>query len=347
MNRLFNKIKNHFIPHTGNNHEPHFFRDKSIFFFFSLLIVIELVFLVQVFVIFDKTNFLASVLPGVLTAITNEDRASNNAGTLTTNELLQKAAQLKANDMAKRGYFAHNSPDGLTPWYWLDKVGYKYRYAGENLAVNFFESRDVAQAWMNSPTHRANIVKKEYTEIGIAVADGVFEGQNTVFVVQFFGTPKPTLPTIIKTPIVNASPTQKPTTKPATKPTVTQTAPTDTKVLSEETTDTTPSVIIEDSVKDSSVVETTENAPSLKEKVQEILTSPLSSVAYTYRVIAMLFVVALLVFLIKTERRHPLVIAKGSAMVAFIVFLMILNLKIYSNHTIVPLDIAEISVVAS
>src|SRR3989338_132778 len=154
-----------------------------------LIIIIELAFLVQVFIIFDKTKFLASVLPGVLATLTNEERALNNVLPLVPNDLLQKAAQLKAEDMAKYGYFAHTSPDGKTPWYWLGIVGYSFRYAGENLAVNFFESEDVGKAWMNSPTHRAHIFKKNFTEIGIGVADGIYEGRHTVFVTQFFGTP--------------------------------------------------------------------------------------------------------------------------------------------------------------
>src|SRR3989338_5878655 len=91
--------------------------------------------------------------------------------------------------MATRGYFAHTSPDGLTPWHWLDVVGNNYSMAGEHLAVNFFESDDVDQAWMNSPTHRANIVKEGYKEIGIGIASGVYQGRNTTFVAQFFGTP--------------------------------------------------------------------------------------------------------------------------------------------------------------
>ena len=61
---------------------------------------------------------------------------------------------MKAQDMATLGYFAHVSPDGKTPWYWIEKVGYDYQYAGENLAINFSDSKDVTNAWMASPLHK-------------------------------------------------------------------------------------------------------------------------------------------------------------------------------------------------
>ncbi len=96
---------------------------------------------------------------------------------------------MKADDMATKGYFAHTSPEGLTPWYWFAQVGYNYTYAGENLAINFNESKDVDTAWLASPTHRANILNSHYTEIGIATAQGMYKGVQATFVVQMFGTP--------------------------------------------------------------------------------------------------------------------------------------------------------------
>ena len=96
---------------------------------------------------------------------------------------------MKARDMAEKGYFAHTSPDGKNPWYWLEQAGYKYQYAGENLAVNFNDSKDVTEAWMQSPTHRANIVKNKYTEVGTGVATGIYEGRKAVFAVQLYANP--------------------------------------------------------------------------------------------------------------------------------------------------------------
>jgi hypothetical protein len=102
---------------------------------------------------------------------------------------LDKAATMKATDMATKGYFAHVSPEGKKPWNWLQEVEYKYQYAGENLAVNFKDSEDVTVAWMNSPTHKANIVKAQYTEIGTGVATGTYNGVKSVYVAQVFAKP--------------------------------------------------------------------------------------------------------------------------------------------------------------
>lgn len=134
-------------------------------------------------------SYLAAVLPSVLVDLANEDRVRNGVGELTENPLLKKAAEEKAKDMALRGYFSHTSPDGKDPWYWFDRVGYTYHAAGENLAVHFTDSLAINSAWMASPSHRANIVNGEFTEIGIGVAIGEFEGEETIFVVQMFGRP--------------------------------------------------------------------------------------------------------------------------------------------------------------
>ena len=131
----------------------------------------------------------AAVYANMLVLLTNRDRVSQNISELKVNPLLEKAAQLKADDMASRSYFAHNTPEGKTPWYWLEQVGYRYLYAGENLAVNFAESEDVQKAWMSSPSHKSNIVNPKFTEIGIATSTGIYKGREAVFVVQMFGAP--------------------------------------------------------------------------------------------------------------------------------------------------------------
>jgi hypothetical protein len=91
--------------------------------------------------------------------------------------------------MAQKGYFAHTSPEGRSPWYWFKQGGYVFNFAGENLAVDFSDSADVERAWMNSPTHRSNILNNKFTEIGVATAVGTLDGRQTTFVVQEFGTP--------------------------------------------------------------------------------------------------------------------------------------------------------------
>jgi len=183
-------INKYFIPHEGNDHKPHLLRGKAIVTLSILVLLVQVAFVLQRYGALPTSRLLALVLPDALISQTNGQRITNgNLGTLTTNALLTAAAQQKANDMAAKGYFAHNSPDGHTPWYWMDQVGYKFIYAGENLAVNFTDSSDVTQAWMNSPGHRENILNGHYTEIGIATAQGTYEGNPTTFVVEMFGNP--------------------------------------------------------------------------------------------------------------------------------------------------------------
>jgi hypothetical protein len=186
---LHHHLRDYFFPHRDNNYRPHLFSQTSVIALAVVIIVCEVGFLAQTKIVFLSTDFLASVLPGVLTDLTNVARADNGLTTLTRNPLLDEAAQAAANDMAAKGYFAHVAPDGTTPWHWLDTVGYTYSYAGQNLAVNFTDSENVETAWLASPTHRENIMKPQYTEIGFGTANGMYEGQETTFVVEYFGTP--------------------------------------------------------------------------------------------------------------------------------------------------------------
>jgi len=183
-------FKKYFIPHQGNNFHPHFFRSAAVLFIILALAGTQLLFY-GVLKTLSGNNSYAAIFIGALLSYTNEARASNIGGTLATSPLLTEAAQLKANDMAEKGYFSHNTPDGRTPWYWFNQVGYNYQYAGENLAIDFVDSKDVTDAWMSSPGHRANILNSNYQEIGIATAVGMYQGRETTFVVQMFGSPKP------------------------------------------------------------------------------------------------------------------------------------------------------------
>lgn len=330
-------LKNYFIPHEGNDHRPHSLRHKTILVLFLVIIIAQLGFLVQVFIVFDKTNFLASVLPAVLTSLTNDDRTDNNLPVLVENELLKKAAEAKAKDMAERGYFAHTSPDGKTPWYWLNEVGYKYAYAGENLAVNFFESTEVEQAWMNSPSHRANIVKKDYTEIGIGVATGTYQGRSTVFVAQFFGKPL-VLATTTPSPITEEPTVKKEVTKPTTvptKPVPTPTPvaqPTEVVILGEETT--------VNSAVNAPITTTPIDKTSEVNFLERISTSPSNSLKYVYYVIALFVLLSIsLVVFIKTQVKHPRMVLRGVALVAVIAIFSFVNFRMLDIHTRVPSDI--------
>jgi len=131
----------------------------------------------------------SSIISGVLNSNTNQYRQDNKINELVVSDVLSRAAQMKADDMATKGYFSHIGLNGEEPWSWFRKAGYNYEYAGENLAIDFTESDDVSQAWIGSALHNANLLNPNFTEIGVGIAEGVYDGSKTTFVVQFFGTP--------------------------------------------------------------------------------------------------------------------------------------------------------------
>ncbi len=188
MKKAFRRLYDSIIPHTGNQGHPHVIHPLSL----VIVGVIGIAMIVGVFSLTgdgNRSHLRADVYASLLVDLTNQDRSENKLALLTKSDLLTRAAQLKADDMAAKGYFAHVSPEGYNSWHWFNRAGYSFVYAGENLAVDFTESRDVADAWMKSPTHRANIVNPNFTQIGIATAEGVYQGKPTTFVVQMFGKP--------------------------------------------------------------------------------------------------------------------------------------------------------------
>ncbi len=186
---MWRKLLHHFfIPHEGNDHTPHFFHDSVVALIIFCVIALEGALFFHVYVI-EKTDMFGAVLVSTLLTQTNEERAKTDLFPVKLNPLLSDAASRKARDMAEKGYFSHQTPDGVEPWRFLEESGYSYSYAGENLAVNFSDSKDVTEAWLNSPTHKENILNRQYSEMGIGVAEGVYKGRLTTYVVQFFATP--------------------------------------------------------------------------------------------------------------------------------------------------------------
>lgn len=123
-----------------------------------------------------------------LLILTNQQRQNNNLGALTDNSELDQAAVNKAADMFAKDYWAHNAPNGATPWTFIKATGYNYVYAGENLARGFNSASDVVNAWMNSPEHRQNVLSPNYQNVGFAVATGKLTGEDTVLVVEMLGS---------------------------------------------------------------------------------------------------------------------------------------------------------------
>ncbi len=119
---------------------------------------------------------------------TNKKRQENGAGALIINEKLDLAAEAKANNVFTENYWAHNSPSGKTPWFFIKNSGYPYIYAGENLARGFNNSQEVVNAWMNSPSHRENMLSQRYTDVGFAIKKGKLNGEETVLIVEILGS---------------------------------------------------------------------------------------------------------------------------------------------------------------
>ncbi len=186
--KIRHHLKHFLIPHVHNDYKPHIFRETSV----SILLGTTL-FLFGLSVgsayIIQGTEIGKSIISKVLIDLTNKNRLENNLQSLTENPKLYTAALLKAKDMLGNQYFAHESPAGLTPWHFLEVAKYEYTYAGENLAINHVDNEQTETAWMNSPLHRKNILDSNFQEVGISAYSGDYNGRNTIFVVQMFGTP--------------------------------------------------------------------------------------------------------------------------------------------------------------
>lgn len=122
---------------------------------------------------------------------TNEERIKSQEPELTIDPLLTAAAQAKAEDMVAHNYWAHNSPDGKTPWSFITAAGYQYQEAGENLAYGFDGATETISGWMNSAEHRANILNASYQNVGFGVASSPnYQGRgNQTVVVAEYGLP--------------------------------------------------------------------------------------------------------------------------------------------------------------
>lgn len=198
---LFKKITLHtkllFIPFKANNFSPKFLQSNVLLYCVICLLVIKIISIV-VFVNFPKNIFFADITRTALVGLINQERLSLGIRPLIESQKLNEAALLKAQDILEKDYFSHKSPEGSTPWYWFLKIGYNYKYAGENLAIGFLNSEDVYKAWVNSISHKENIINPNYKEIGTAVLTGDYEGNDTTVIVQLFGSPKTINVPIIK-----------------------------------------------------------------------------------------------------------------------------------------------------
>ena len=147
---------------------------------------------------------------GLLDA-TNQQRAGNGKPNLSINAQLNSAAQAKADDMVARNYWSHNTPDGQQWYIFIQNAGYKYLKAGENLAYGYATSNDTITGWMNSSTHKANMLDSTFTEVGFGIANGNDYNQSgpETVVVAAYGQPQvlaASTPASSPTPVSSSKP---------------------------------------------------------------------------------------------------------------------------------------------
>lgn len=176
------------FPRESNNHRSKLLHHDSL-----LIVICLLLLATSLSAVLRNTHpdvlgvSTANISIDQMLSITNQRREEKGLRPLKLNNDLSKAAAEKAKNMFAHNYWAHVAPDGTTPWYFIKNSGYEYLYAGENLARGFTTAPDVVEAWMNSPSHRENMLSENYDEIGFAVDSGSLTGSETTLVVEMFG----------------------------------------------------------------------------------------------------------------------------------------------------------------
>lgn len=184
-------LKKYFIPHEENNYHPHILHTKRTVFYGLIFSLVKVV--MVIFVVLLPTDVF--VLPDVLAEeqrqivkLTNEVRVDRGLPALMVVTKLETSSQNKANDMAKKEYFAHTQ-NNQTVSAWLKSAGYEYETAGENLAVGYSTAQDIVNAWKNSPAHYANLIDTDFVDLGVGLAGGIYDNQPTVFIAQHLASP--------------------------------------------------------------------------------------------------------------------------------------------------------------
>ncbi len=177
-----------FVPHHSNNHRSKTLHVDALFLYALALVALNICvrFTQQRYP--DVLGYATDIHVEQLLAETNGKRQAQGVSPLILNPTLSLAAAKKAEDMFANGYWAHTSPQGKTPWDFITSSGYTYSVAGENLAKNFTDSTGVVSAWMASQSHKENLLKPNYKDVGFAVVNGTLNGEETTLVVQMFGT---------------------------------------------------------------------------------------------------------------------------------------------------------------
>jgi len=326
MSKMQKKVKRAFFPYSDNDFQPQILKPRSLFCLSVVLLLIKFL-IFSWLVYFPTTAQFAIVTSSNLINLTNQERISLGLNTLKISDKLVRAAEEKARDMLNKNYFAHTSPEGTTPWHWLEKNGYNYIAAGENLAKNFNDSKFLHKAWMNSPSHKENIINNKYQEIGIAVIEGMVDGKKIVIAVQYFGR------TLKSQPVIVAEEQPKPESEPQTqlKPKLEQPIlVSDTEIQKQEIS---PIEIAEDT-KESvpAQIQETENNENFLGAVSE--KSESFTQKFYFIILGLLILVLLLTIFINARVQYPKTIFTATIFIVLIAAIALFNSKELLNQSI-------------
>ncbi|MBI4253009.1 CAP domain-containing protein [Candidatus Uhrbacteria bacterium] len=185
--------KKYFIPHEENNYHPHILHAKRIVLYGGVGLLVKGIVMLVVFAVPLGAFMAEDALEAQaiqIASLTNDLRAQNGAPPLSVSRALSSSSREKAHDMAGSQYFSHTGPDGKTLASWIRREGYDYEVVGENLAMGFFSAEQVVDAWRKSGTHYANLIDKDFKDIGVGAISGEYNGAQTIFVAQHFAAPR-------------------------------------------------------------------------------------------------------------------------------------------------------------
>ena len=226
-------ISNFFIASPQNNYRPPVLFSKAFLIYGILLLLLRMI-------LGTLPTQSAAVESGVLMALINEERSARNLPVLFTHPSLLTASSQKATDMIERDYFAHVDPDGSYIWPKIISAGYTpYKILGENLAIDFSTAEGMIKAWIDSPSHRDNLLHPDYIDQGLTAVYGDYQGRYTNTTASLFGAlsdyapaPQPQVksepPQIAPPPAPEPDPEPTPTPEPnpTPEPVATSTPPT-------------------------------------------------------------------------------------------------------------------------
>lgn len=181
-------IKHWFLPHPQTHKKAHLISWQGLLIYFLLFILLQTSFSIVSYTYPGVLGINATIDSTKIIELVNIERQKQGLSPVTENKALDEAARMKGANMFEENYWAHFAPSGKSPWDFILGSGYRFTYAGENLAKNFYTSEETVAAWMASPTHRENIMNPKYREMGLAVLEGDLQGQKTTLVVQMFGS---------------------------------------------------------------------------------------------------------------------------------------------------------------